>query len=241
MNRRDLLKQIAVLTGGVVVGGQVFLTGCKTGPSTEVGFTAENIALLDEVGETILPATSTPGAKAVKIGEFMKTIVNDCYEEKDQKVFNDGIVKLQDACKKSTGKTFMECTPQERTTFLISLDKEAKEHQKKKSDSEKQRDEAKKKRMADSLALADRSPADTGLKGQQEIEQKQQTDKGEKDPVQEDMPTHYFTMMKQLTLWGYFTSKDGIMKSLRYVPVPGKYQGCVDYKKGDKIQVGLDG
>lgn len=220
MDRRELLKQIAILTGGVVVGGQVFLTGCKSGAKTEVGFTEANLALLDEVGETILPATKSPGAKAAKIGQFMKTIVNDCYDEKDQKIFNEGIGKLQDACEKETGKSFMECSAQERTDFLVKLDKEAKENQKKKSDWEHKKREAE----------------------QKENQQKQQTDKGEKDPIQDDeVHTHYFTMMKQLTLWGYFTSKEGVMGALRYVPVPGKYEGCVDYKKGDKIMVGLDG
>ncbi len=47
-------------------------------------------------------------------------------------------------------------------------------------------------------------------------------------------PTHYFRMMKELTLWGYFTSEIGATKALRYVAVPGKYEGCIDYKKGDK-------
>jgi len=47
-------------------------------------------------------------------------------------------------------------------------------------------------------------------------------------------PTHYFTQMKQLTLFGYFTSKEGATQALRYVAVPGKYEGCIDYKKGDK-------
>ncbi len=47
-------------------------------------------------------------------------------------------------------------------------------------------------------------------------------------------PTHYFRMMKELTLWGYFTSEAGATKALRYVAVPGKYEGCIPYKKGDK-------
>jgi hypothetical protein len=211
MNRRDLLKQIALLTGGVVIGGEVFLTGCKSGAKTELGFTPANIALLDEVGETILPATATPGAKATKIGEFMKIIVNDCYEEKDQKIFNEGIGLLEDACKKETGKTFMECTPQERTTFLVKLDKEAKEYAKKKSDFDKNED----------------------------IKKKQQMGSGSAEYVKQTMPAHYFTMMKQLTLWGYFTSKEGVTKALNYQPVPGKYVGIIDYKKGDKLQVGM--
>jgi hypothetical protein len=49
-----------------------------------------------------------------------------------------------------------------------------------------------------------------------------------------DDPNHYFRMMKELTLTGYFTSEVGATKALRYVAVPGKYEGCIDYKKGDK-------
>ena len=47
-------------------------------------------------------------------------------------------------------------------------------------------------------------------------------------------PNHYFRMIKELTLLGYFTSEVGSTKALRYSPVPGKYDGCVPYKKGDK-------
>lgn len=50
----------------------------------------------------------------------------------------------------------------------------------------------------------------------------------------DDQPTHYFTMIKQLTLWGYFSSEIGATQALRYVAIPGKYEGCVPYKKGDK-------
>lgn len=40
---------------------------------------------------------------------------------------------------------------------------------------------------------------------------------------------HYFSLIKQLTIWGYFTSEPGGTKALRYVPVPGRYEGCIDY------------
>ena len=50
----------------------------------------------------------------------------------------------------------------------------------------------------------------------------------------EDEPNHYFRMMKELTLLGYFTSEIGATKALRYLPVPGRYDGDVPYKKGDK-------
>jgi hypothetical protein len=44
---------------------------------------------------------------------------------------------------------------------------------------------------------------------------------------------HYFTLMKQLTLLGFFTSEPGSTRVLRYRPVPGKYKGCVPYRKGE--------
>jgi hypothetical protein len=34
-------------------------------------------------------------------------------------------------------------------------------------------------------------------------------------------------MLKQLTLWGYFTSEVGAKQALAYLPVPGRYEGCV--------------
>lgn len=45
---------------------------------------------------------------------------------------------------------------------------------------------------------------------------------------------HYFTLMKQLTLLGFFTSKPGATEALRHVAVPGRYDGCMEYKKGDR-------
>ena len=187
MNRREALSSVALLLGGTLIGAEAFLSGCST-PDKKFGaaglnFSPDDISFLDEVGETIIPATSTPGAKEAKIGEFMKTIVSDCYEEKDQKIFLDGMQKLEDACKKKTGKSFLACDPQQRHDLLVELDKEQKDYM------------------------------------------------GKKKP--ED-PSHYFRMMKELTLWGYFTSEPGATKALRYVAVPGRYEGCIPYKKGDK-------
>jgi hypothetical protein len=201
MDRRELLKMIAVLTGGAVIGGEVFLSGCKTNTSGGTTFSAENIALLDEVGETIIPATDTPGAKAAKVGECMKTIVTDCYTEAQQKIFTEGMAGLDEACKKLNGKTFMDCTAEQRKAFLITLEKEAKEFN-------KQRDEK-----------------DKAAKEKARLEM---------DPDYVGSPSHYYTMMKQLTLMGYFTSEIGSKQALRFLPIPGKYDGAFPYKKGDK-------
>ncbi len=44
----------------------------------------------------------------------------------------------------------------------------------------------------------------------------------------------FFTVLKDLTLTGYFTSEIGCTQALEYVPVPGRYDGCVPLKPGQK-------
>lgn len=44
----------------------------------------------------------------------------------------------------------------------------------------------------------------------------------------------FYRKLKELTLLGYFTSKPGATETLRYVQIPGRYDGCVPYHKGDK-------
>ena len=188
MNRRDALARVSLLLGGTIIGADAFLSGCTNPPEQKLGgmgtnFSNTDIAFLDEVAETILPRTDTPGAKDAKVGEFMALIVKDNYNQAEQKVFLDGLQKLDDASRKKNGKSFLESTPEQRHDLLVDLDKEAKEYGKSKK---------------------------------------------------KDDPAHYFRMMKELTLWGYFTSEPGATKALRFVAVPGKYQGCIDYKKGDK-------
>ena len=201
MQRRELLKIIAVLTGGAFVGGNVFLSGCKTTIKKGEGLlSADMIALLDEVGDTIIPVTNTPGAKAAKVGEFMNVYVSDCYRADQQKAFTDGIWALDKACEKQFSKKFTELTASERTTILVALEAEAKSFNQQINDKEK--------------------PArDIARKGLKEFT---------------GAPIHYYTMMKQLTLYGYFTSETGMKQALRFLPVPGKYDGAFPYKKGDK-------
>jgi hypothetical protein len=192
MDRRELLKMIAAATGGVVIGGEFFLAGCKN-PGAEVGvsntFTESDIAFLDEVAETIFPKTTTPGAKDAKVGQFMTVMVNDCYEKKDQDAFHAGMKTLNEACKKMHGHDFMSAPPEHRKELLVALDKERGDYQKTKK--------------------------------------------------KED-PNHYFQYFKQMTIMGYFTSKEGRTGATRYEPVPGKYIGDLDYKKGDKIFTSLN-
>lgn len=213
MNRRDAVQYISLLVGGTLIGGNAFLSGCKSKTGISMVFSDADISLLNEIAETILPATQTPGAKEAKVGQFMTVMVNDCYESPDQYIFHEGISKLDAASKDKNGKSFMESTPQQRHDLVVDLDKKVKDYNKKI------------KGYVDSLTPDQRT------------QMKIQEDFTGSDPLankRRENPEYYFQMMKELTLLGYFTSEIGCTQARRYVERPGSYNGDLPYKKGDK-------
>jgi hypothetical protein len=218
ITRREAVARVAALLGGVaLIGGSALITGCraeKTGvPSTP--FTPDEIAYLDEIADTILPTTSTPGAKAAKTGEFMARMVTDSYSLEDEKIFREGMRKLDDASKdKNGGKTFMQATPEQRLALLKTLDKEQFDY------SEKHRLENL-KRSKDFLAKAMQENAS-------------KTESQAATQASEEPPNRYFRMMKELSLLGYFTSEIGCKQAQVYEESPGKWEPCIPYKPGQK-------
>ena len=132
MDRRDAIGRVALIMGGAVIGAEFFISGCKSTPAQVSDlFNTDHVAFLNEVADTILPTTtSSPGAKAANVGQFMAVMVRDCYEPKDQKIFLEGIKKLDDAGQKQSGSKFMDLRPEQRTNLLVALDKEQKDYYK---------------------------------------------------------------------------------------------------------------
>jgi hypothetical protein len=176
MNRRDAIKQVTAMLGGVALIGVVERAHARVVGLTHAGaFTAQDIALLDEVADTILPETKTPGAKAAHVGAFMALMVTDTYDEAQQGIFRDGLRKLNEA-------SFMTATPAQRLALLEGLDREQKAYM---------------------------------------------------DARERGAPAHYFRLMKELTLLGYFTSEIGCTQALRYLETPGPFEPCVPYTPGE--------
>jgi hypothetical protein len=188
IDRREAIRRVTALLGGVVfVGGSDLLTAVERAHAraatsrAQVGsFTAQDIALLDEVAETILPETKTPGAKAAHVGPFMALMVTDTYDERDQTIFRDGVRKLNEA-------SFMAATPAQRLARLEQLDREQKAYM---------------------------------------------------DARAAGAPPHYFRLMKELTLLGYFTSEIGCTQAMRYEETPGRFDSCVPYTPGETAWAG---
>jgi len=122
MNRRDALKNMVLMMGGTMVGANVILTGCAPEDRIEgLDFSASEIAYMDEIGEAIIPATDTPGAKAVGIGVFMKVMVQETYNQEQQETWIRGLNEIRDGFKDEVGTDFMNATVEQRTDYLNRL------------------------------------------------------------------------------------------------------------------------
>lgn len=186
IDRREAIRRVTLVLGGVsFVGGSGLLAACedyrdpRSGAYEGVGsFTGDEVAFLDEVADTILPETGTPGAKAAAVGAFMALMVTDTYEPEEEAAFRGGMAALDEACRQAHGVGFVEAAPDDRLALLERYD-------------------------------------------------------GERFTM-EDPRAHWFTMMKQLTLLGYFTSEIGCTVAQQYVESPGRFDPCAPYTPGER-------
>jgi hypothetical protein len=206
VSRRALLQGIATLLGGAALtGGDQLLAFSFDGPaldqaaSTGTGmFTGADVALLDEIAETILPQTATPGAKAARTGAFMALMVTEAYTPQNQVIFREGMRQLDEACRAAAnGASFMQATPAQRLALIEALDREQ-------------------RTMTEERAEAPRSRAPAAV------------------GPQDDQPRHYFRLMKELALLGFFTSEIGYTQAMRYIETPGRFDPCVPLAPGEK-------
>lgn len=184
MERRELLKMIAAATGAAMIGMPAFGFAQTPADGGANAFTEADAALLDEVADTILPRTRTPGAKDAGAGAFIARYVADCYTPENQAIFRAGLIDLD----RRGGQRFLALTPEARTALLRTLDAEARTH------------------------LATTAKEGGANRG--------------------PLKPHYFTMIKQLTIFSYFTSEPGATQALQYVAIPGRYEGDVPYTPG---------
>lgn len=219
LTRREAIQRVTMVLGGItLVGGSGLLTACADRPDrtyAPVGdlFTADDVAFLDEVADTILPDTDTPGAKAAAVGPFIALMVHDVYSLEDQQIFVEGMRRLNEECERLHGSTFMAATPEQRLELLEQLDREQKEYM-------DARQEARRRSRED--VIAD-SP-----------EEARGGDPSLSPEITVDAPAHYFRMMKELSLLGYFTSEIGYHEAMRYTETPGRFDPCIPYTPGDK-------
>jgi Gluconate 2-dehydrogenase subunit 3 len=211
LERRTAIKSVALLLGGVISGPTLSAMAIRNGelqPDWVPGalkFTADQQALLAEIAETIIPTTSTPGAKAAGVGPFIELMIKDCYMPAQQQHFMKGLADIDAESTKTYGKNYVSLSNEQRIAVMTAFEQKAVEERQKAS------------------AAVVKADVDAETGNVKEVKAKPS------DPL-----VPFFSLAKELTLLGYFSSEIGATKALRYVAVPGRFEGSVPYKKGDK-------
>ncbi|RQO67360.1 twin-arginine translocation pathway signal protein [Pedobacter sp. KBW06] len=217
MDRREAVKSVAFLMGAALSATTigVFLESCNSPSTSTAGslFSADQEKLITEVADIIIPTTSTPGAKEAGVGPFIAMMVKDCYPSDAQKAFTKGLEDLEKQSKDTFKKSFLEISVAQRQELL--------------------------NKVREATIAASKVEKDALEKQQENVTQK----KSEKEApgnamTPKDKPKtapQFFAIIRDLTLLGYFTSEIGATKALAYVEIPGRYDGCVDLKPGQKV------
>lgn len=211
MDRREAVKSVAFLMGGALSATTigVFLDSC-TSPSANKGtnlLSAEQDQIITEVADIIIPTTKTPGAKAAGVGPFISMMIKECYPEDAQKAFVKGLEDLEKRSKKEYNDSFLKISVKDRQQLLGKLRDETVAAQK--AENEKNKAATQTSKVLDKpLPAGDKYPKTT---------------------------PYFFAIARDLTLLGYFTSEIGATQALEYVQIPGRYDGCVDLKPGQRV------
>ncbi len=142
--------------------------------------TPEQLEIVTQAAERILPRTATPGATDAGVADFIDVMLTDWYNAVERERFTNGLSELDSRSGKLAGSSgdFVDLTELQQIAVLAALDEE--------------------------LHGLRRS----GAAGTNE---------------------HWFAMLKHLTIWGYYTSRPGIVEELRTDLIPGRYDGNAKY------------
>jgi hypothetical protein len=81
-------------------------------------------ATITTIAEIIIPQTSTPGAKAARVNEFIDLILTEWYDEEEKSTFLTGLADVDSRTRELYSKDFVECGEQQQVEILQALDDE---------------------------------------------------------------------------------------------------------------------
>jgi hypothetical protein len=115
LNRRDAIKLGAAVTVAVSIEGMNALA--QQSPATY--FTREELALVDELAEMIIPADDhSPGARAAKVAAYIDARLAEAFDAADRTTWRDGLKLIDRLSRQASGRAFLESTAAQRLALL---------------------------------------------------------------------------------------------------------------------------
>ncbi|WP_113654253.1 gluconate 2-dehydrogenase subunit 3 family protein [Pedobacter namyangjuensis] len=219
MDRREAVKSVAFLIGGALSATTIatLFDSCNEPGKSGVLFTDNHGKLVTELADIIIPTTAkSPGAKAANVGPFITMMVKDCYPDDAQKAFVKGLDDLEASAKKDFGKSFLEISVKEREQLVTKVRDQTVAAQKEENDK-----------------IAEAEKLEQQTKGARPEKEKAGNPMAFKEGPKK--APQFFAIARDLTMLGFFTSEIGATKAYEFVEIPGRYDGCVDLKPGQRV------
>ena len=190
MNRREALR---LFTAGAVLPAitpELFAFYQQAHPSSSYSLRTLNphqndtvVAMIDQ----IIPATDTPGAKAVRVNEFMDVILTEWANDEERRRFLDGLDDVDKQSNALFAKDFAAASSAQQLVLLRSMDEAA---------------DVIRSQPKEYSPFWEPQGRDTQMQGE------------------------FFTVFKNMTVHGYYTSEIGFTKELKLQVIPGAQHGC---------------
>ncbi|EOZ96076.1 hypothetical protein A33Q_2669 [Indibacter alkaliphilus LW1] len=126
MNRRDVLRNLALITGGLVmVPSCDFSQEDILSAYDKLKVSTDMKQLLGKIADTIIPPGKIKGALDLEIQDFILVMVNDCLDEDAQQSFTKGFKSFENYTINKTGNKFGQLeTSQKEEVVLAGLQEE---------------------------------------------------------------------------------------------------------------------
>src|SRR6266849_180151 len=128
MHRRDLLRMLTVAAVSPALSPELFAMLREAQPASGYALrmlTPHQNETVVAMIDLILPATDTPGAKAVRVNEFMDVILTEWANEEERRHFLDGLADVDKQSNALFGKDFAAAAPEQQVALLRSMDEAA--------------------------------------------------------------------------------------------------------------------
>jgi len=125
VNRRALLLGVLCLAGGVTALTRMTTRVVAAGEGRGPVLDGERFALLEQVVETLIPATDTPGAIGAGVPEFIRSMLTDWASDETRVAMLGVLDDIESKSWNKHGRGFLELPADRRLDVMRSVDEEA--------------------------------------------------------------------------------------------------------------------
>jgi len=126
LTRRELIKVAAATLGAPIAVSEALASAAQTSAGRPAAaptfFTPEELALVDELSELIIPADDhSPGARAARVAAYIDARLAEAWDGKDRASWRAGLRAIEQLSREAAGKPFMQSSADERTAVLTRI------------------------------------------------------------------------------------------------------------------------